>query len=68
MALLSTALRAAGLHLRAADPAAMKDLLLAVHARAAQASAAGSMSSRAEASACYQRPKLLPIVLRQLSS
>lgn len=46
--MLSAALRAAGLHLRSADPGAMKDFLVAVHARAAEAAAAGLMSSRAE--------------------
>lgn len=46
--MMSAALRAAGLQLRAADPAAMKDFLVAVHARAAEAAQQGAMSSRAE--------------------
>lgn len=50
MAMMSVALRAAGLHLRSADPAAMKAFLLAVHARAATAAAQGAMSTRAEVS------------------
>lgn len=48
MAMMSAALRAAGLQLRAADPAAMKDFLVAVHTRAAEAAQQGVMSARAE--------------------
>ena len=43
-----TLLRAAGFRLRGADPVAMKAFVLAVHARAAQAAAAGEMTARAE--------------------
>lgn len=48
VAMMSVALRAAGLHLRNADPAAMRDFLVEVHSRAAAASAAGTMTTRAE--------------------
>lgn len=48
VAMMSAALRVAGLQLRSADPAAMKDFLVAVHARAAEAAKAGAMSARAE--------------------
>jgi hypothetical protein len=53
--MMSAALRAAGLQLRSADPAAMKDFLVAVNARAAEAAQQGAMSSRAE----VQLPLLL---------
>lgn len=48
VAMMSVALRAVGLHLRAADPAAMRVFLVAVHARAAVAAAQGTMSPRAQ--------------------
>ena len=48
VAMMLTLLRAAGFRLRSADPIAMKRFVLAVHARAAKAAAAGEMSSRAE--------------------
>ena len=50
VAMMSVALRAAGLQLRAADPAAMRDFLVAVNARAAEAAAQGAMTPRAEVS------------------
>ena len=46
--MMLTLLRAAGFRLRGADPVAMKQFVLAVHARAAEAAAAGEMTSRAE--------------------
>jgi hypothetical protein len=48
--MMSVALRAAGLQLRSADPAAMRDFLVAVNARAAEAAAQGAMTPRAEVS------------------
>ena len=59
VAMMSTVLRAAGLHLRAADPTAMKEFLVAVHSRAAEVAAAGAMSTRAEVSANPSLP--LPV-------
>ena len=52
VAMMSVALRAAGLQLRAADPAAMRDFLVAVNARAAEAAAQGAMTPRAEVRSC----------------
>ena len=48
VAMMLTLLRAAGFRLRGADPVAMKAFVLAVHARAAEAAAAGEMTTRAE--------------------
>lgn len=63
MAMMSAALRAAGLQLRSADPAAMKDFLVAVHARAAEAAKAGAMSARAEV-CCWSAEAWVPLVGR----
>ena len=52
--MMLTLLRAAGFRLRGADPVAMKAFVLAVHARAAQAAAAGEMTPRAEVVLSYR--------------
>ena len=46
--MMLTLLKASGFALRGADPAAMKDFVVAVHARAGEATAAGQITSRAE--------------------
>ena len=46
--MMLTLLKAAGFALRGADPASMKDFVVAVHARAGEATAAGEVTSRAE--------------------
>lgn len=46
--MMSVALRAAGLHLRNAEPAMMREFLVDVHSRAATASQTGAMTTRAE--------------------
>ena len=48
VALILALLTAAGFQLRRDNPAAMKDFVVAVHARAAEAGTAGAMSARAQ--------------------
>ncbi|GAB4822711.1 hypothetical protein N2152v2_009757 [Parachlorella kessleri] len=48
VSLLATLLRACGLQLRAADPLAMKEFVVSVHARAAEAGGAAALSKRGQ--------------------
>lgn len=52
--MMLTLLKASGFALRGADPAAMKDFVVAVHARAGEATAAGQITSRAEVLLLYE--------------